>query len=129
MCDISVDAEIKLWLDDVPKEKWDDIAERINEFSNIYDYKYDADNGYIYFITYISVDSYKTSYERYSYDGWDSIKGEYREYGNCIVILIDDLKMDTPEKDILKIDEDIIIEMDYDKEYVETRIKEYEEVE
>ena len=127
MCDISVDAEIKVWLDDVPKEKWDNIAEQINGFPNIYDFMYDADNGCIYYITDVSVDSYKTSYEHYSYDGWDPIKGEYREYGNCIEILIDDIKMCTPEKDILKIDKDIIIEMDYDEEYIETKIKEYEE--
>lgn len=123
MLDLSVNAQIKVDLNDIPKEKWDDIAKQIKEIHYVYGFEYDND-GYIEFETDISIKSYTTFCEEGCYDGWEN--GEYKAYGNFTEVFVEDLTFYTPEDDILEIDKDAIVEIDYDEEYVTNRIKEYE---
>jgi len=123
--DITVDAEINLYLNNIPKEEWDDIAKRVNDLPNLTNFEYVKDDGYIGFETDILVEDYDVSFEICSYDGWDAVRGEYREYGKHYEPLVEDLIMNTPEKDILNINKSIVIDMYYNRDMVEDEIKEY----
>ena len=123
--DITVSAEIDLFLDDIPKEEWDDIAKRVNDLPNLTNFEYVKDDGYIGFETDISVEDYDVSFEICSYDGWDAVRGEYREYGKHYEPLVEDIIMNTPEKDIIDINKYIMVDICYNRDMVEDEIKEY----